>query len=215
MVHLTDFGKNGPVNPRTGYPARPPSFSYNGKWNDHFYGEFRIAGGSEYCVESDLYYFKPRVLGADNIRRIEQKYIDCNKKLQNEIDLFSQSIGFDRWTSPDPINWTTRNLLDKNKIVALNDEQIQIAKMMSSYRNRSSFLYLCLKFALETDFVSKYGFDIDKKNRENDRSSEEKRIVYTINGRKYAFLISLEWSHIGGWSIDFRQINFQMIEETV
>lgn len=217
MYHLTDFGKNGSINPRTGYPARPPTTSYNDKYNYDFYDNFVIRHGigSEYYVNNS-YYFKPRVLGKGNVRRIEQLYMKCKALYENERNLLSKSLGFDKWTEVDGRDWSVKNICNNWEKVFLNEEQIQITKMISSYQNRMSILWLCLKFALETEFVSKYGYDIDKKNREKDFSSEEKRITYTINDRQYSFLSSLKQDPVfQNWVVQFERINFQVIEEEI
>lgn len=211
--YLTDFGKGSWINPRTGFPAKPPNIRYEGKWNYHFYDNFIIRGnfGSEYCCD-DLFYFKPKVLGIKNIRRLEKKYFNCKEKENSERNRLSVSLGFNRWTEPDFENWSVKNINNKWKEIFLTDEQIAIAKMIQSYRNRSKILYRCFKFALETETASKYGFDLNTKNRNNDRSLEEKRIVYFINNRRYSFLYLLR-SVYDEWQIEFNEINFQIFEE--
>lgn len=169
MKSPAQFTKLGAINPRTNLPREE---------NWRFYKDVTELTKEDPCQY--LMLFAPRVLGAENIPRLEKGHHTNLLKEECEYSVLCEILGGKVGdTSPnfEENSYTIR--LDGKKVTTNDEKVIAVIELFRSYEKRRRLFWTVFRLAIENEFW---------KNQPELLFEGEKRIDVRVNGRKHSFI---------------------------
>lgn len=169
MKSPAEFTKPGQINPRTHLPREE---------NWRFYKDITQLTKEDPCQY--LMLFAPRVLGAENIPRLEKGYHTNLLKEECEYSILCEVLGGKVGSiSPNFEENSYVIRVNGKKITTTDEKVISVIKLMRTYDNRKRLFWTAFRLAIENEFW---------KNRPDLDFLGEKRIDVRVNGRKHSFI---------------------------